>query len=51
MNTAKRVDIVVSIYIQTDADAGEVISELDYNFEHPKILDTEIVEILNIEVE
>ena len=41
----RKVDIVVSLYVDDDADIQEVVSEMDYTFEHPAIKDTEIVDI------
>jgi hypothetical protein len=41
----RKVDIVVSLYMDDDADIQEVVSEMDYTFEHPAIKETEIVDI------
>lgn len=41
----KRVDIVVSLWIDEDADYAEVLQEMDYEFSHPAIKKTEIVEV------
>jgi hypothetical protein len=41
----RKVDIVVSLYVDDDADIQEVVSEMDYTFEHPAIKETEIVDI------
>lgn len=41
----RRVDIVVSLYLDPDADVQEVVSEMDYTFTHTAIKDTEIVDI------
>ena len=40
------IEIVVRLSIEEDVDVLEVLRELDYNFEHPAIKDTEIVDIL-----
>jgi len=39
----RRVDIVVSLWIDRDVDVEEVLQEMDYEFTHPAIKDTEIV--------
>lgn len=41
-----RVDIVVSLWIDKDADYAEVLQEMDYEFRHPAIKDTEIREVI-----
>jgi hypothetical protein len=41
----RRVDVVVSLWIDEDADVQEVMSEMDYDFRHPAIKDMEIVDI------
>ena len=38
--------IVVKIQVEEGADLQEIISECDYQFTHEKILETEIVEVL-----
>lgn len=40
---SRRVDIVVSLWIDRDVDVEEVLQEMDYEFTHPAIKDTEIV--------
>lgn len=45
----RRVDVVVSLWIDEDADVTEVIQEMDYAFEHPAIKETELVDV-NTEV-
>jgi len=42
---ARRVDIVVSLWIDEDWDAMEVLQEMDYEFSHPAIKDSVIVEV------
>jgi hypothetical protein len=41
----RRVDIVVSLWIDRDVDVAEVLQEMDYEFTHPAIKDTEIVDV------
>lgn len=45
----RKVEIVVALWIDDDADIQEVVQEMDYTFEHPAIKETEIVDI-NTEV-
>ena len=42
-----RVDIVVSLWIDRDADVAEILQEMDYEFSHPAIKDTEIVKVMD----
>jgi hypothetical protein len=42
MNTRK-IRIVVVLEIRDDADCQEILEECDYSFDHPDIVDTEIV--------
>ena len=39
--------ILVKIEVEEGADIQEIISECDYKFIHDKILETEIVEVLD----
>jgi len=39
--------IVVKIQVEEGADLQEIISECDYQFTHDKIVETEIVEVLD----
>jgi len=39
------VQIVVTLWLDEDADVQEVVSEMTYSFDHPKIFDTEIRDI------
>ncbi len=39
------VQVVVTLWIDEDADVQQVVSEMDYQFQHPAIHDTEIREI------
>ena len=41
----KQVYVKVRINVKDDADPQEVIQEVDYDFNHPDVVDTEIVEI------
>ncbi len=41
----RRVDVLVRMWIDEDADVTEVIQEMDYHFEHPAIKETELVDI------
>lgn len=45
----RKVELVVALWIDDDADIQEVVQEMDYTFEHPAIKETEIVDI-NTEV-
>ena len=42
----RKVEIVVALWIDDDADIQEVVQEMDYTFEHPAIKETEIVDIV-----
>lgn len=42
----RRIEIVVMLEIDEDADVQEVVSEMDYDFRHPAIRDTEIVDVI-----
>jgi hypothetical protein len=46
---SRRVDLVVSLWIHEDADLSEVLQEMNYEFRHPAIRDTEIIDV-NTEV-
>jgi hypothetical protein len=41
----RRVDIVVSLWIHEGADVTEVLQEMNYEFYHPAIRDTEIIDV------
>jgi hypothetical protein len=43
------VEVTVRVKLKADADTQEVVSEMDYNFTHPSILATEVVDV-NTEV-
>jgi hypothetical protein len=42
---ARVVEITVALWIDEDADVAEVISEMNYEFKHPAIQDTEVRDI------
>ena len=39
------VQLVVTIWVDPDADISAVVSEMDYSFDHPAIHDSEIRDI------
>lgn len=41
----RRVDVLVSLWVDEDADISEVVQEMDYTFFHPAIRETEIVDL------
>lgn len=45
----RKVELVVALWVDDDADIQEIIQEMDYTFDHPAIKDTEIIDI-NTEV-
>jgi hypothetical protein len=40
------IEIVVRLSIDEDADVQDIVSEMDYTFDHPSIKGTEIVDIV-----
>lgn len=46
MQDERVIEIVVAVTVRGDADISEVISEMDYEFKHEMILDTEIRDII-----
>jgi|LakMenEpi03Aug12_release.lakeMendotaPanAssembly.Ray.scaffolds.fasta_scaffold2047586_1 hypothetical protein len=40
--------VSVSIYIEDDADPDAVIEGLDYSFDHPAIIDQELLEYYEV---
>lgn len=42
----RTIEIIVRLEIDEDADIGEVVGEMDYDFQHPAIHGTEIVDII-----
>ena len=42
----RTIEVVVRVQIDEDADPQAVISEMDYEFRHAQIRDTEIVDVL-----
>ena len=45
----RKVELVVALWVDDDADIQEIIQEMDYTFDHPAIRETEIIDI-NTEV-
>lgn len=43
---SKTVEVVVKLELRDDADINEVISEMDYDFRHPDIKDTDLVDVI-----
>lgn len=43
----KSVKIVVSLTVKDDANINDIVSEMDYSFDHKDIVDTEIEYILD----
>lgn len=41
----RAIEVIVEIEVLEDADIQEVISEMDYKFEHPMIVGTEIRDV------
>ena len=41
----RKVEVIVALWIDEDADIIEVVQEMDYSFDHPAIQETEIVDI------
>ena len=41
----RKVEVIVALWIDEDADISEVVQEMDYSFDHPAIKETEIVDI------
>jgi hypothetical protein len=45
MSEGRVIEITVALWISEDADPTEVVAEMDYNFTHDAIRDTEIRDI------
>ena len=45
MQDQRTIQIVVSITVRGDADISELISEMNYQFTHDAIIDTEICDV------
>jgi hypothetical protein len=45
LNDLVAVTVEVKVYVKPDADIAEVLAEMDYNFNHSEIVDTEIVDV------
>lgn len=41
----RTIEIVVRLTLDEDADVGQVVSEMDYQFTHEAIQDTEVVDV------
>lgn len=41
----RRVEVLVTLWVDEDADISEVVQEMDYTFFHPAIRDTEITDL------
>ena len=41
----RTVELIVRLQVDEDADIGEVVGEMDYEFTHPAIKDTEIIDV------
>ena len=46
MQDERVIEVVVAVTVRGDADISEVISEMNYEFRHEMILDTEIRDVL-----
>ena len=46
MQDERVIEVVVAVTVRGDADISEVISEMNYEFKHEMILDTEIRDVL-----
>lgn len=46
MSEKRVIEVVVALWVDEDADISEVIAEMDYEFNHPAIGDTEIRDCL-----
>ena len=45
MEDEQVIEVVVAITVRGDADISELISEMDYQFTHDAIIDTEIRDV------
>jgi len=43
---SKTIEVVVKLELRDDADISEVISEMDYDFRHLSIEDTDVVDVI-----
>ena len=46
MQDERVIEVVVAVTVRGDADVAEVVSEMDYEFKHEMIRDTEIRDVL-----
>jgi hypothetical protein len=44
---AKAIKVEVTLFINDEADASEVVEDCDYSFNHPEIVDHEITALFN----
>ena len=42
----RTIEVIVKLEIDEDADVSGVVDEMDYEFHHPAIKDTEIVDVI-----
>jgi len=42
---SRTVELIVRLQVDEDADIAEVVREMDYEFNHPAIKDTEIIDV------
>lgn len=42
----REIEIIVRLTVDEDADIAEVVAEMDYEFHHTAIKDTEIVDVV-----
>lgn len=45
MKTYRLIYVTVAVKVEPNADVHEVTSDMDYNFDHPDVIDTEIVSV------
>jgi hypothetical protein len=45
-NDERIIEVIVAITVRGDVDISEVVSEMDYEFKHPAITDTEIRDVV-----
>jgi len=49
LQNTKRLEVTVCIWVDQDADIEDVSSNMDYDFDHESIVDTEIVDIQEVD--
>ena len=45
MKTYRLIYVTVAVKVEPNADVHEVTSDMDYNFDHPDVIGTEIVSV------